>query len=102
MYKRGQRFKEPTIDGNRDHVDFESLEDEDLAEYLRACKNSRKYSGYSTFYKGEDGQYDFQTQYSHMDKNNKDGNWLLDRKLEVESQSQSKQKQPNRRRNHIA
>ena len=94
MYKRGQRFKEPTIEGARDNVDFESLEDEDLAEYLRACKNSRKYSGYSTFYKGEDGEYDFQNQYSHMDKNNKDGNWLLDRKLEEASQSQSKQKQP--------
>ena len=67
MYKRGQRFKEPTIDCNRDNIDFESLEDEDLAEYLRACKNSRKYSGYSTFYKREDGQYDFQTQYSHME-----------------------------------
>ena len=84
--KRGQRFKEPTSDHIRHDMDVDNVEDEDLAEYLRACKDSRQYSGYSTFYKGEDGKYDFQTQYSNMDRYNKDGNWLIEQKLKEDEQ----------------
>lgn len=90
-YERGSRFSEPTADEISDEVTPDQFEDdEDLQHYLDALKNVRDSKGLTSFYRGEDGQYDFSQQFSNMDPGNFDSDWLDDQKSTWQMEQQSK------------
>ena len=90
-YERGSRFPEAVNADVGKDISAEQFEDDaDLLHYLEALKNVRDYKGLTSFYRGEDGQYDFSQQFSSMDPGNKDFDWLQTQKSNWEEEHQTK------------
>ena len=72
-YERGSRLPEATNADVGKEISAEQFEDDsNLLHYLEALKHVRDYKGLTSFYRGEDGQYDFTKHFSNMDPNNND------------------------------
>ena len=97
-YERGSRFPEATNTDVGKEISAEQFEDDsDLLHYLEALKNVRDYKGLTSFYRGEDGQYDFTKHFSKMDPNNNDFDWLQTQKSIWEEEKHTKHYSMNAR-----